>query len=109
MKFKQSLKPNQKYHRLKFKQSLKLDLLKLEPEQIPWYPPLPAQYSESSCSPHCLHSYLSETREGAKKNPKKSDSQTNVVRIVSIESDEEAEQVADRHDKLKELIEGQNL
>ena len=39
----------------------------------------------------------------------KSDSRTNVVRIVSIESDQEAEQVADRHDKLKELIEGQNL
>ena len=44
-----------------------------------------------------------------KKNPKKSDSRTNVVRIVSIESDEETEQVTDRHDKLKELIEGQNL
>ena len=31
------------------------------------------------------------------------------VRVVSVESDEEAEEVTDRHDQLKELVEGQNL
>ena len=32
-----------------------------------------------------------------------------MVTIVSIESDEETEQVTDWHDQLKELIEGQHL
>ena len=32
-----------------------------------------------------------------------------MVRIVSVESDEEAEEVTDWHDQLKELIEGQHL
>ena len=32
-----------------------------------------------------------------------------MVRIVSIESDEEAEQVTERHDKFQELIESKNL
>ena len=31
------------------------------------------------------------------------------VRIVSVESDEEAEQVTERHDKFQELIESKNL
>ena len=31
------------------------------------------------------------------------------MRIVSVESDEEAEQVTERHDKFQELIESKNL
>ena len=34
---------------------------------------------------------------------------TNEVRVVSIEGNDEAEKVADWHNQLKELIEGQNL
>ena len=42
--------------------------------------------------------------------PKKNlNHRTDMVRIVSVESDEEAEEVTDRHDQLKELVEGQNL
>ena len=78
--------------------------LKIKPGQNQEYQPPSYQDSESSCFWHCLQNLLWRTSIHKIK-----DYLTNEVRVVSIEGNDEAEKVADWHNQLKELIEGQNL
>ena len=96
--------------------------LKGEPERNQKYRPQSSRYSANSRCRRCLEYFLfcgfserdhlpffNNRLRLAGRRTRRSNDLTYEMRIVSVESDEEAEQVTERHDKFQELIESKNL
>ena len=97
--------PNQHQHCLKMTVCTwrsNLDQLGV-PQQNREYPPPSSQHSASSCFWHCLRHLRWDSNLTVHNFP------TYEKSIWSIEGDEVAEQVTDRHNQLEELVETEHL